>query len=184
MAFLALLWLPIVVSAVLVFVVSAASHMLVPYRRREWAHAASEDALQAALKGAAPGLYAFPMPAEPRARGQAEAMQRWAVGPSGWLAVLPPGPLSMGRNLGLSFLVNLLVSFMAAYVAAHALGPAANGRAVFRLVGTLGTLAYGVGTIYEAIWYWRPWRTLAMNALDALAYGLAMAGAFALLWPR
>jgi hypothetical protein len=184
MTFLAQLWLPIVVSAVLVFVLSAMTHMLVPYRQREWSRPAGQDALQAALKGAAPGLYAFPVPAEPRERMKPEAMARWAAGPSGWLSLVPPGPIRMGRNLGLSLLVNLLVSFMAAYVAFHALGHAAHYRAVFRLVGTVGVLAYAVGPIYEAIWYWKPWRTLAMTAVDALVFGLAMAGVFGWLWPR
>jgi len=184
MAFLAQLWLPIVVSAVLVFVLSALTHMLVPYRQREWSHAAGEDALQAALRGAAPGLYAFPAPADPHERGKPEALARWAAGPSGWLSVVPPGPLSMGRNLGLSFLVNLLVSAMVAYLALHALGHGAHYRAVFRLVGTVGALAYAVGPLYEGIWYWKPWRSLAMTALDALLFGLVMAGTFGWLWPR
>lgn len=184
MAFLAQLWLPIVVSTLLVFFLSAATHMLIPFRRTEWAHLPGQDALQAALRGVTPGLYAFPLPADPGERGKPEALRRLAEGPSAWLALLPPGPMSMGRNLGLSFLVNLLVSAMVAYVAFHALGPAPHYRAVFRLVGTVGVLAYGVGTIYEGIWFWRPWRSLAMNGLDALVYGLAMAGTFGWLWPR
>ena len=184
MAFLSLLWLPIVVSAALVFVVSAASHMLVPYRKREWRSAPEQEALQRAFRGAAPGLYVFPSPSESSERGRPEAMERWAQGPSAWLALLPPGPLSMGRNLGLSFLVNLGVSFMAAYLAAHALGTAPHYLAVFRVVGTVGVLAYLVGPIYEAIWFWRPWQTVAMGAADALAYGLVMAGTFGWLWPR
>ena len=60
MAFLAQLWLPIVVSAVLVFVVSAATHMLIPARQTEWGHLPKEAALQEALRGARPGLYGFP----------------------------------------------------------------------------------------------------------------------------
>jgi hypothetical protein len=184
MAFLAQLWLPILVSAVLVFVASAASHMLVPYRQREWAQAPGQDTIQAALRGARPGLYVFPVPEDPRQRMKPDALKRWSEGPSGWLSLVPPGPMSMGRNLGLSFLVNLVVSFMAAYVAFHALGTAAHYRAVFRLVGTVGVLAYGVGSVYEGIWYWRPGKSLAMNVVDALVAGLLMAGTFGWLWPR
>lgn len=184
MAFLAQLWLPIVVSAVLVFVVSAITHMLVPFRKTEWGHLPKEGALQEALRGAKPGLYGFPMPAEGFERGQAAAMQRWAEGPSGWLSLVPAGPVNMGRNLGLSLLVNLFVSAFVAYIAAHALGVAPHYRTVFRLVGGIGFLAYAVGTVYEAIWYWRPWKSLAYNTVDALLYGLVMAGSFGWLWPR
>lgn len=184
MAFLSLLWLPILVSAVLVFLVSAASHMLAPYRQVEWRAAPEQEALQRAFRGARPGLYVFPSPEAARERGKPEHAQAWAQGPSGWMALVPPGPLSMGRNLALSFLVNLGVSFMAAYVAAHSLGAAPHYLAVFRVVGTVGVLSYLVGPVYEAIWFWRPGKTVAMGAVDALAYGLVMGGAFGWLWPR
>jgi hypothetical protein len=184
MAFLAQLWMPIVVSAVLVFVVSAITHMLLPARQTEWSHLEKEGALQEALRGAKPGLYGFPMPAEGMARGKPEALQRWAEGPSGWLSLVHPGPINMGRNLGLSLLVNLVVSAMAAYLAAHVLSVAPSYRPVFRLVGTVGFLAYAVGPVYEAIWYWKPWRSLALTTVDALLYGLVMGGVFGWLWPR
>jgi hypothetical protein len=184
MAFLAQLWLPIVVSAVLVFVVGAVTHMLAPYRRTEWGHLPKQGAIQEALRGAAPGLYVFPTPADPAERGKPEALQRWAEGPSGWLSLVHPGPINMGRNLGLSLLMNLFVSAMAGYVAVHALGAAPHYRPVFRLIGTVGFLAYGVGPIFEAIWFWRPWRSLLYLAIDALLYGLVMGGTFGWLWPR
>jgi hypothetical protein len=184
MAFLALLWLPILLSAILVFFLSAASHMGVPYRVKEWAAAPEQDALQKALAKAEPGLYVFPSPETSRERGQAEWMEKWAAGPSAFLTLVPRGPINMGRNLGLSFLVNLFVSLLAAYVAHHALGGTHRYLAVFRLVGTIGFAAYAIGSVYESIWYWRPWRSIAMNVLDALAFGLAMGGVFGWLWPR
>jgi hypothetical protein len=184
MALLALLWLPIVVSALLVFFASAAFHMLVPFRQREWQRLPDEGAVQAALRQAPPGLYGFPLTADPKERGKPEALARWTEGPSGWLSVVPRGPIAMGRNLGLSLLLNLLVSAAVAYVALQALGAGVRYGAVFRLVGTVGFLAYAVGAPYEAIWFWRPWRSSAMTALEALAYGLVMAGTFGWLWPR
>ena len=178
------LWLPIVVSAALVFVASAASHMLVPYRRKEWQHLPGEAGVQAAVGQARPGLYVFPVPEDPAARGRPEALARWAEGPSGWLAVVPRGPISMGRNLGLSFVVNLVVSTLAGHLALDALGSGARYHAVFHAVAVAGFLAYAVGAAYEAIWFWRPWRSVAMSAAEALAYALLMGGTFGWLWPR
>ena len=90
----------------------------------------------------------------------------------------------MGRNLGLSLLLNLAVSLVAAYLASRTLGAGAHYRAVFRLVGTTGFLAYAVGAPYEAIWYWRPWRSVVLTVGEALAYGLVMGGVFGWLWPH
>jgi hypothetical protein len=184
MSFLALLWLPIVVSAVLVFVLSAISHMAVPFRRTEWAHLPVQGAIQEALRGTRPGLYAIPSPADLSQRGQPEHLKAVAEGPTAWLALVPPGPMNMGRSLGLSLLMNLFVSLVVAYLAAHVLGGVPHYRAVFRVVGTVGFLAYAVGPVYEGIWFWKPWRSFAMGTLEALAYGLAMAGTFGWLWPR
>ncbi len=93
-------------------------------------------------------------------------------------------PMAMGRSMALSFLVFLGVAFMAAYTAAHALGPAPRYLAVFRIVGTVATMSFGVGTIFTSIWYDRPWRAYLADAVDAVVFGLVMAGLFGWLWPR
>ena len=184
MAFVASLWIPIVLSAVLVFVLSAASHMVLPWRKGEWGRITDFAALQAAVKDLPPGMYAFPAAPSPKEQMTPEWMERWSRGPSGWLTVAPRRPIEMGRNMALSFLVFLGVSFMAAYVGAHALGLHAHYRPVFRLVGTVGTLSFGVGSIFNSIWYHRPWRAYLADAFDAVLFGLVMAGVFGWLWPR
>jgi hypothetical protein len=184
MSFVAQLWLPILLSAILLFVLSAASHMALPWRRNEWGRITDFDGVQAALRGLKPGLYAFPAAPDPKQQMTKEWMERWAKGPSGWLTLAAPGPINMGRNMGLSFLVFLAVALMDAYVASHALGPAPHYRAVFRIVGTVGFLSFGVGPIYNSIWYSRPWRAYLSDVIDALLFGLVMAGVFGWLWPR
>jgi hypothetical protein len=184
MSFVAQLWLPILLSAVLVFVLSAASHMVLPWRRNEWGRITDSAALQAALRGLKPGLYAFPAAPDPKQQMSKEWMERWAAGPSGWLTLAAPGPISMGRNMALSFLVFVAVAFMDAYVASHALGPAPHYRAVFRIVGTVGFMSFGIGSIFNSIWYDRPWRAYVADLIDALLFGLVMAGVFGWLWPR
>jgi len=181
---LAHLWLPILVSAAIVFVLSAVSHMLAPWRRTEFHHVPETATVQAALRGLPPGLYLFPAAEDPRERMTAAWMEKWAAGPSGWLTLVPGGPISMGRNLVLSFLVYLAVSVLAAYAAGHALGWGAHYRAVFRVVGTITFLAYATGTSFQSIWYARPWRVWLADAFDALVFGLFTAGVFGWLWPR
>jgi hypothetical protein len=184
MSIVAQLWLPILISAVLVFVLSAASHMVLPWRKGEWGRLTDYGPIQAALRELPPGLYAFPAAPDPKQQMTPEWSERWAKGPSGWLTLAPRGPIRMGRSMALSFLVFLAVAFMAAYTAAHALGPAPRYLAVFRIVGTVGTLSFGVGSIFNSIWYHRPWRAYLADAVDALLFGLAMAGVFGWLWPR
>ena len=184
MSFVAQLWLPILVSAVLVFVLSAASHMLLPWRRMEWGRVTEFEALQAAVRGLAPGLHYFPASPDPKQQMSAEWLERWAKGPSGWLTLAPPGPIDMRRNLGLSLLVYLGVGLVDAYVTWHALGPAAHYLAVFRIAGTVAVMSYGLGTIFHSIWYHRPWRSYLADAFDALVFGLVTAGVFGWLWPR
>jgi hypothetical protein len=185
MAFLAQLWLPIVVSAVVVFILSAATHMALPWRKKEWGRFAGQDALQASITGLAPGQYSFPVCPDPKepAMGK-EWMARWEKGPSGWLVVAAPGPMTMGKMLAQTFLVYLAVSFLVAYVASLSLGPTTPALTIVRVTSTVGLLAHGVGTIFNSIWYHRPWRVYAMDLFDAVVYAFAMAGVFGWLWPR
>jgi hypothetical protein len=185
MHFVAELWQPILLSAVLVFVASAFAHMVLPHHKTEWSAAPSTEALQALLRDAPPGQYAFPTAPNPKERGSAEWMKKWAEGPSGWLTVVPRGPMRMGRYLALSFLLNLVISFFTGYVAWRAFGGSApHYRAVFRLVSSVGFMTYALAPAYDSIWYGRPWRTWLFGAADSVLYALVMGGAFGWLWPR
>src|SRR6202158_4890650 len=62
MAFLAALWLPILLSAVIGFVASSIMHMVLPYHRNDYSQLPDEDKILAELRAAAlkRGLYVFP----------------------------------------------------------------------------------------------------------------------------
>ncbi len=186
MAFVAQLWLPILVSAILVFALSAVSHMVLPWHRTEWGRITDASAIQAALRGVEPGQYAFPAAPDPKQQMSSEWMEKWAAGPSGWLTLAPRGPIRMRRNMALSFVVFLVVAFYVAYVACRALGvaPAPSHRAIFRIAGSVGFLGFGVGSVFHSIWYNRPWRAYVADVVDALVYSIVMGATFALLWPR
>jgi len=60
--------------------------------------------------------------------------------------------------MGLSFQVFLVVAAVDAYLAGHLLRPAACSWPVCRLVGTVGFMSFAVGSVFNSIWYNRPWR--------------------------
>ena len=70
MAFVAQLWLPIVISALLVFFASALSWMVMPHHQKEYGKLPSEAAVLAALRAqpAKPGLYTVPGVNDPAER--------------------------------------------------------------------------------------------------------------------
>jgi len=184
MAVLVHLWLPILLSTIVVFALSAASHMVLPWRRNEWGRITDAGALQGAIRGLGPGQYAFPAAPDAKQQMRKDWMERWAAGPSGWLTIARPGPIRMGQNMALSFLVFLFVSFVEAYLAAHMVGTPARFRLVARVVGTVGFMSLGVGSIFNSIWYHRPWRAYCADLVDAVLFAAAMAIVFGLLWPR
>lgn len=184
MAFLAHCWLAILVSAVAAFVISALSHMVLPWRRGEWGRITAYEPLQASLRGLPPGQYMFPASPSPREQMKPEWLERWARGPSGWITVATPGPIVMGRNMAASLVVYACVGFLVAYVTHAALGPAPRAPAVLRVVTTTAFLAYATGTVFESIWYHRPWRAWLSDAVDALLLAIATGATFAFLWLR
>ncbi len=54
------LWLPILLSAVLVFITSAIIHMVLKYHNRDFSRLPNEDAVRAALRGSNPAQYVVP----------------------------------------------------------------------------------------------------------------------------
>lgn len=186
MQFLAQLWLPIVLSGLFVFIWSALSWTLLPWHNGEWGGLPNQDAVRAALRAAnpAPGQYVIPFAADPKVRQSKAHMDDVAAGPSAYVTVIPRGPMRMGPMMVKSLVVNIVVSLFAAYAAWHALGPGASYLTVFRVVGAIGFMAYAFGTAHESIWFSKPWKSWWLGAVDALIFGLLMAGTFGWRWPR
>ena len=100
------------------------------------------------------------------------------------LTVLPNGPMSMGRNLGLWFLYIVAVSSLSAYIAGRALPVGAEYLHVFRFAGAAAFIGYSVALWQLSIWYRRAWSTTIKATVDGLIYAFLTAGAFGWLWPR
>jgi len=180
------LWLPILLSAILVFIVSSVIHMILKYHASDYRPLPNEDAVRAAIRSGnpEPRQYIFPYAGGMREMETPEMKQKFAQGPVGVLNLRRPGAVSMGPSLGQWFLFSLIVSFFIAYVSSHSIPPGTPYLGVFRIVGAIGFLAYAAGQVPAAIWMGKPWSITFKDVLDGLIYGLVTAGAFGWLWPR
>jgi hypothetical protein len=185
MVSLSALWLPILLSAVIVFIASSIIHMVLPYHRNNYRPLPDEDKLTAVLRsaGLTPGLYHFPFCTHKDMKSPA-VQEKFKQGPVGLLTVFPSGPPAMPKFLGLWFAYCLLIGFFVAYLAAHTVVPGAPYLGVFRVVGTAAFLAYGLGILSNGIWKGLPWSIVAKEAFDGLLYALLTAGTFGWLWPH
>ena len=179
------LWLPILLSAVAVFIISSIIHMALPWHRNDFLKVPREGEVMDALRSFAipPGDYMMPRAAtmaEMRAPSFSEKLNK---GPVMVFTVLPNDHGSMARNLILWFIYLLVVSFFAAYVAGRALPPGARYLAVFRFVGVSAFLGYALALWQASIWFRRRACTTLKQTIDGLVYALVTAGIFGWLWP-
>jgi hypothetical protein len=180
------LWLPILLSAGIVFVASSIIHMASPWHKNDYGRVPNEDQLRNAIRPMAipPGDYMVPRPASREEMRKPEFAEKVKQGPNMILTVMPAGPISMQKNLIQWFLFTLAVSVFAAYVAGRALPAGAPYLAVFRFAGTTAFIGYAVALWQTSIWYSRSWSITAKSTVDGLIYALLTAGMFGWLWPR
>jgi hypothetical protein len=179
------LWLPILLSAVAVFVASSIVHMALRYHNSDFRRIATEDDIMRAVgPNAAPGDYMFPFPQGGMAAMKDPAfVEKRTRGPAGTLRVFPAGMPSMSAPLAKWFVLALVISLFAAYLAGRALPAGAPSGEVFRFTMTLGVIAYGLGNVSDSIWYGRPWGTTMKSLLDSVIYGATMGAVFVWMWP-
>ena len=179
------LWLPVVLSSVIVFVASSIMHMLLPYHRGDYRQLPEEEKILAALRGVGlqRGLYIFPYGTHKDMKSPA-LIEKYKQGPVGILTVFPSGPPAMPKFLGLWFAFTLIISFFVAYLTGRTEAPGTNYLAVFRVAGTAAFLAYGLGNLSNGIWKGQPWGVTLKEVIDGLIYGLLTAGTFGWLWLR
>lgn len=179
------LWLPVLLSAVAVFLVSSIIHMVFTYHQSDWAKLPREDGVADALRAfdIPPGDYMLPRGEGPKDMKNPEFIARMTRGPVLLMTVWKPGPPAMGKNLAQWFVYCVLVSCFAAHLAGRALDPGAAYMAVFCFVGTAAFGGYALALLQDSIWYRRKWSTTAKNLFDGVIYALVTAGVFGWLWP-
>jgi hypothetical protein len=182
---LSALWLPILLSAVLVFVASSLIHMASPWHKSDFPKMANEDQVMDALRPLAipPGDYFFPRPGQREDMRSAAFAEKVKTGPVVLMTVMSGG-MAMGRNLVMWFMYIVVMSAFAAYIAGRALPPGAVYLRVFRFAGATAFIGYSAALWQMSIWYRRAWLTTIKSTVDGLIYASLTAGVFGWLWPR
>lgn len=185
MEYLSALWMPILVSAVAVFVVSSVIHMMTPMHKSDCRRLPDEGRLLEALRAQSitPGEYMFPGADSMKDMGTPEMQEKYRRGPVGMLTICPSGPPNMGKSLSLWFLFSLLASVFTAWVCGHSLRWGAEFGAVFPVAAIAAVVTYSIGNLPDGIWKGTPWSTVAKYIVDGVLYGLATGAVFAWLWP-
>lgn len=179
------LWLPILLSALAVFILSAVVHMALPWHKSDFQKLPDEDKVRDALRpfNVPPGDYMVPMCDggnynSPEFKAKLEAGPNWVV------TAMPKGCTSMGPTFLQWFVYLVIVNVFVAYVASRSLAVGTDYLGVFRIVGAVAFLAYAAAQWPQSIWMRRKWSTTVKMTVDGLLYALATAGTFAWLWPR
>jgi hypothetical protein len=177
---------PILVSAVIVFVASSIIHMLLGYHRADYKALPAETEVMEALRkfNLPTGDYMVPNAGSPAGMKDPAFLDKLNKGPVMTMTVMPSGPFSMGPTFVMWIVYCAVVSLFAGYIASRALAPAAPYLEVFRFVGTVAFVGYSLALWQFSIWYKRSWGTTIRSTIDGLIYGMLTAGTFGWLWPK
>ncbi len=180
------LWLPILLSSVIVFIVSSIIHMASPWHKSDYPKMANEEKVLDALRplDIPPGEYMMPRPSSMQEMRSPEYLEKRNRGPVVMMTVWPKGPASMTGNMVGWFIYSVVVGIFAAYIAGRALPHGAAYLAVFRFAGATAFVGYTLGLWQMAIWYRRSLMTTFKSTVDGLIYALLTAGTFGWLWPH
>lgn len=178
------LWLPIVLSAIVVFLASSLVWMVLPHHKNDWGELSDEDAVIKALnaQGVKAGQFHFPACKTREQMKDPEVQKKLKEGPAGMM-ILRAGRPNMGACLAQYFIYCLAVSVLVAYVAGRGLAPGAAYLDVFQVAGAAALLGYSAALIPSAIWIGRSWSSVIKEVIDGVVYGLLTAGIFGWLWP-
>jgi hypothetical protein len=176
------LWLPILVSTVLVFAASSVIHMAPLWHRNELPSPPDGDRMQDALRpfGLKPGEYMLP---------RAQSMKDCNA--PGFVEKLKRGPVLLAAidqtarypwHAARAVVICIVVVTLLIACGGRDAGCRRDLPRGLRVAGTTAFIAYAAGCWPQSIWYHRPWSTTAKLTLDALIYGLLTGGAFGWLW--
>jgi hypothetical protein len=180
------LWLPIVVSAVAVFMLSSLVHMVFKWHNADYRALANEDEVRAVIQkmNPSPGEYVVPHCTDMKQMQSPEFQHKYRDGPVGMLTLRSRGVPDMTRPLIAWFVYTLVVALLAGYVASRVLPAGAEALHVLQAVATIAFMTYVGGSVQNGIWMGKPWSSVAKDLFDGVLYGLATGIAFGWLWPQ
>src|SRR5258705_10811262 len=148
------LWIPILLSAVLVFVASSLIHMVCKWHNSEYHGFSNEDEVRAVIRkgNAAPGLFIVPYCADPKDMAKPEMVKKFEEGPIAFVNVVKAKTPSMGKPLVMWFILTLVVAAVAGYLACHTVPVGAGFRAVAPGGGLWAFLSYPCGRVSRWTW--------------------------------
>jgi hypothetical protein len=174
------LWLPILLSAVAVFVASSILWMATPVHKGDFRPLEGSEEMAAWLARKRPPAARYMIGwCQPGEERQAPADPN---APRGILLV-QYGGVNMGGTLLKWFLNVLVLSLIVGYLASAALAAGTGFTKVFQVAGCTAFLAHGGGAVAKCIWEGAPWAGVKGSLIDALVYGLATGAIFGAFWP-
>ena len=182
MDFLAVLWLPILVATVVLWILSFVAWVVSSHHIGDFKKLEAEDEVMNLIKEAevGSGNYMFPYSGTNKEQNSKDYQARYMEGPRGTLNVYDVP--NMGVNMGLTILYFLVTSLTIAYVTNVAC-PVADAetdfKKVFRVAGTIGVLTYASSPVLHRIWFKAK---LWTDMLDGAVYGTALGLIYGLLW--
>ena len=179
------LWMPILLSAVLVFVASSILHMVLPYHQSDFRKLPKEDEVRDALRPfeIPPGNYMMPCPGSQKEMGTPEFVEKYKQGPVAMVTMMENGPPAMGASLAQWFAYCVGGGAFTGFIACGVLEAGTDYTRVFHVVALVSFAGYAVAHVQNSIWYKLAWSVTAKNVFDGAVYAVLTAGTFGWLWP-
>ena len=186
MVHLTQLLLPILLSAVGVFLASSVIHMASPWHKSDYPKMANEAVVMDAMRPLAipPGDYFFPRPGSMAEMKAPEFIERTNRGPVILMTVMPNGVMPMGAIFVKWFVYLIVVSTLVAIVASTSLHAGTPATFVFHQTALVAFAAYALALWQLAIWYRRSLSITIKSTVDAVIYAAVTGAIFAWCWPH
>ena len=179
------LWIPILLSAVIVFIASSIIHMALPWHKGDYPKLAAEQSVMDALLPLAlpPGDYMIPRASHMNEMKTPQFQERMRKGPVILMTIRPNGTWKWAE----CFYSGLSIQSWCRY--SQVMSAAARCRQVPRIYMCSRSSAPRQlpATPWHwpklSIWYGRGWNLTIRSAIDGVIYGALTAGTFGWLWP-